>query len=110
MKTIEEQINGMIPEWVRLIKSLKPTIGDDYRAYDDCDGDDDSTPSMLVTVGFTPETEDKDCSWSYQTGDNSYTGGAYGHPHWGVVAIHRKSNSNEVANEIAEEIGNLIAQ
>ena len=33
-------------------------------------------PSIDLTIGFDPE----DNSWSFQTGDNSYTGGAYGYP------------------------------
>ena len=107
MKTIEEQINGMVPEWTKLVKSLKPTIGDDYRATDD-PGDD--TPAMCLTVGFTQETEDENSSWSYQTGDNSFTGGAYGHPHWAVVTVTRTCKSSDVADEIAEQISELVWQ
>ena len=48
-----------------LIKALKPSIMDDYRAWEGA-----SLPSMQVTIGWNPE----DGSWDYQTGDNSYTG------------------------------------
>src|SRR5688572_73783 len=106
MKTIDQQIDPLIPEWTRLFKALKRDIGDDYRASDD---PDDNTPGMQVTIGFTPETEDNDASWSYQTGDNSYTGGAYSHPHWAVVSLYRRSNSRSLAEDCASQIAELIA-
>ena len=84
-------------EWARLLRSLKPDIGDDYRA-----SDDDMLPGMQVTFGVTLG-EDGFLSWSYQTGDNSYTGGAYGHPVWAVVSLYRRSNSRELAKEAMEE-------
>lgn len=106
MQTIEEQLTAMVPEWTKLIKSLIPEIGDDYRASDD---PEDDTPGMSVTVGFTPESEDKDASWHYQTGDNSYSGGAYGHANWGVVSIYRDSKPSEIAEDIANQIGESLA-
>ncbi len=105
MKTLEQQVDGMIPEWVRLFKALKQDIGDDYRASDD---PEDNTPGMCVTIGFTPESEDNDASWSYQTGDNSYSGGAYSHPHWAVVSLYRRSNCKELANDCASQIYDAI--
>jgi len=106
MKTIEEQLNEMIPQWNKLIAALIPNICDEYRASDD---PEDDTPGMSVTIGFTPETEDRDASWSYQTGDNSYSGGAYGHENWGVVSIYRDSKPSEVAEDIANQIGESLA-
>ena len=84
-----------------LVKSLKNDIGDEYRAYED-----DTTPSMLVTIGVDPETGD----WSYQTGDNSYTGGAYSFQYWGVTGINRRSNSRSVAKELLEQIAEQVSQ
>ena len=109
MTTIDKQIDSLIPQWTRLLKELKKEIADDYRASDD---PDDDKPGMCVTIGFTPaddETE-KDCSWSYQTGDNSFTGGAYGHPHWGVIYLYRRSNSRELAKDAADQIADLCFQ
>lgn len=103
---IGAQLDTLVPEWTKLIASLIPDIDDDYRASDD---PEDDTPGMSVTVGFTPESEDKDASWSYQTGDNSFTGGAYGHRNWGVVSIYRDSKPSEVAEDIASQIGESLA-
>lgn len=107
MKTPETQVKQLKSEWRLLLKSLKPDIADEYRASEDSD---DDTPGMQITIGFTPATEDSDESWSYQTGDNSFTGGAYGHHFWGVVSLYRRSNCRELANQIAEEILDAIAQ
>lgn len=92
-------IKSVLVEWTRLLKSLKKDIGNDYRASDD---PDDETPGMQVTFGVTIK-EDGSLSWSYQTGDNSYTGGAYGHPYWGVVSLYRRSRSREVAEEAMDD-------
>lgn len=84
-------------ELVALLKFLKTTIGDDYRA----EGwEEDKTPSMTVTVGCNTSTGD----WSYQTGDNSFTGGAYHYPTWAVVTLTRRSNSNDLAADILDQL------
>lgn len=56
----------------------------------------------------TAESEDRDASWGYQTGDNSFTGGAYSHPHWAVIYLYRDSSAEELASEAAEQIAELI--
>lgn len=104
MKTIEQQLTPMVREWRKLFVALKKDIGDEYRA-----DEQDDRPGMSVTIGFTPESEDKDASWSYQTGDNSFSGGAYGHPHWAVISLYRTSNSTELANDCADQIAELVS-
>lgn len=89
-----------LAELTPLIVALKKTIGDDYRASDD---PSDDTPAMELTVGANEAGE-----WSYQTGDNSYTGGAYGFPHWAVVTLTRRCNSREVAREIQSQLADLM--
>jgi len=84
-----------ITELSALIRAIKPTIMDDYRA-----SDDDTLPCVDLTIGWTPVSGD----WNYQTGDNSYTGGAYFHPVWGIVTIYRRSNSRELARDIREQL------
>ena len=102
---ITEPTEEMIADWTKLLKALQGDIGDDYRCSDD---PDDDTPGMCVTFGFTPEDEEQDASWSYQTGDNSYTGGAYGHPFWGVVCLYRDSDPAELARDAASEIAESV--
>ena len=87
-----------------LLIQLKPTIGDDYRATDD---PDDDKPGMAVTVGATV-TDDGGISWSYQTGDNSFTGGAYGHATWGIGYLYRRSNCADLANQLVDEIADQL--
>lgn len=105
LPSLDAQLADCEPQWTSLVASLIPDICDDYRATDE---PDDETPGMMLTIGFTPATPDKDASWHYQTGDNSFTGGAYGHPHWAVVSLYRDSVPSEVAEEIASQIGELI--
>lgn len=82
-----------------LLISLKSDIGDDYRADDDSD-----YPSMSVTIGA-----DGKGGWSYQTGDNSYTGGAYGYPHWAVITLDRRSNCADLAHDVLDQLADLVS-
>lgn len=84
-----------IKEITALLIALKPDIADDYRCTDD---PDDDTPGMLVTVATTDGG-----AWSYQTGDNSYTGGCYHYRYWSVIYLHRDSNCRELAREAYAE-------
>jgi hypothetical protein len=81
-----------------LVRSLKPTILDDYRSPGT--DPDDTIPSMDLTIGWSPDDGD----WSYQTGDNSFTGGAYLHPIWAVTTIDRRINSREVARDLRDQL------
>ena len=80
-----------------LLIALKPDIADEYRCSDDSD---DNTPGIVVTIGANGIGKD----WSYQTGDNSYTGGAYGFPYWAVVYLNRRSDCNQLAKEAIDEL------
>jgi len=91
-----------VSELKALFVALKKHIGDDYRASDDLD---DNTPAMSITIGANERGE-----WNYQTGDNSYTGGAYGFPHWAVVTLERRSNSKELAKEVQDQLSDSMAQ
>lgn len=88
-------------EIAELVAALIPEIGDEYRATDD---PEDTEPGMCLTIG----TDDEAASWSYQTGDNSYTGGAYGSPHWAVVYLSRESDPAVVAREACEELAEML--
>lgn len=107
MQTLDQQLDSLLPDWQKLVASLIPEIADDYRATDDAD---DNTPGMCLTIGFTPESDSRDCSWSYQTGDNSFSGGAYFHANWAVVYLYRNSDAAEIAKEIADQLGELVNQ
>lgn len=89
-----------IKEIRALLIELKKQIRDDYRASDD---PEDKTPGIQVTIGANEKGE-----WNYQTGDNSYTGGAYGFPHWGIAYLYRKSNSTQLARDVIDEIASGI--
>lgn len=71
-----------------LLVALKKQIGDEYRS-----------EGMDVTFGY-----DGGDDWGWQTGDNSFTGGAYGYQNWYVITLTRKSNSRELAKEVVESL------
>jgi hypothetical protein len=89
----------VIAEWARLLTSLKADI-DPAGPFADGDGED--IPALDVTFGVTV-CDDGNLSWGYQTGDNSFTGGAYGHPYWGVVYLTRDADVMEIARAAMEE-------
>ena len=41
--------------------------------------------------------------WNYQTGDNSFTGNAYGLKHWAVIYISTDSETREVFDDVIEQ-------
>jgi len=86
-----------------LLISLKPTIYDDYRAREEA-----ILPSLAVTIGakITPDGID----WSFQTGDNSYSGGAYFYSDWGICDLYRRDNCTALASDIVEQFLDLWAQ
>jgi len=88
-----------------LLIALKPQIDDDYRAFaHDAEDKENSLPSMLVTIAC-----DGKGGWSYQTGDNSFTGGAYSYPYWALVSLERRSNSTELARQAVSDLADEIA-
>lgn len=103
MNITEREYKRLENQVCLLLKSLKPDIGDEYRACED-----DDCPGMCVTIGVTPQP-DGYLQWSFQTGDNSFTGGAYGHHHWGVVYLYRRSNCKALAHDCVNEIADSIA-
>lgn len=85
---------------VRHIAAQVPRKSDsDARAYIDTYRGD-YLPSIDLTIGWDPETGD----WGYQTGDNSYTGGAYGYPVWAVTSIYRRQDSRAVARDLIDQL------
>jgi len=97
----KEQI--IVNQWAALLRLLKRDIADDYRCTDDAE---DDKPGMLVTFAINTDGE-----WAYQTGCNSFTGGAYGFLYWGLAYLDRRSNCKELAqsafNEAAEQLEQL---
>lgn len=98
---LDRALDERIKEWTELLAALIPDIQDDYRA-----SEDDDTPGMLVTIG----TNDEASEWAYQTGDNSYTGGAYGYQHWAIIYLYRDSVPADLAEDAASQIADLICQ
>ena len=80
-------------EMINLAKALIPEIGDEYRA-----SEEDTEPSMQVTIGADAE------GWNYQSGDNSFTGGAYGYDTWAVGYLYRNTDPEDFADSIIDKL------
>jgi len=66
----------------------------------------DSDACLDVTFGLS--IKDGEYSWGYQTGDNSFTGGAYGHPNWSVVSLSRDTDCDELAEEVIAQYDDVV--
>ena len=84
-----------------LIDYVKSTIDPEWDEYE---GEEEIAYNDL-TIGMNPAGE-----WSFQTGDNSFTGGAYGYPHWAVVSITEDSDPAEVFQDICDQLADLMEQ
>jgi hypothetical protein len=89
----------MRKELESLFKSLKTLISEDTLV----ETGDGYRKGLDVTVGFTVE-DSGEISWDYQTGDNSFSGAAYGHPHWVTTTLFPQPNSQELAKEVLDQI------
>jgi hypothetical protein len=69
--------------------------------------DDENENSLQITLGYT-FNEDGSFSWNIQTGDNSYTGNAYGHKEpWLVTEIFSGSTVNDIMMEFKLQLNSI---
>ena len=83
-----------IQDIVDTLNVLQQCIEDDF-----CVDVDDPKPGMLVTIATTDGDH-----WTYQTGDLSFFGNAYGHRHKSVLYLYRDSNLQELAQTAVDEL------
>lgn len=62
----------------------------------------DNETCFQITFGATLREDSFD--WGWQSGDNSFSGAAYFHPHWAVVYLTPDSNLAEVAEDACQQI------
>ena len=116
MKSIEQWINNdckdckeeefcqacyneakMKHEVSELLRALIPYIDDDCM-------DEDGEPILQVTIASNDGDE-----WSYQTGDNSFTGSCYHYHHWGVGYLTKDTDCDEQAEYMVDQVFEGIA-
>ena len=108
VRKLLKQLPSLRQELYSLLVAIKKdadwrTLRRDFR-----DDPDDSTPYIDVTIGCTFDFTEGCITWSYQTGDNSFTGGAYSHPEWFTTSILSRSNCEDLAKDLIEEIEGRI--
>jgi hypothetical protein len=89
-------------ELLDFLKSAKKDIG----KYDLIVTGDGLKPGFDFTFGF--KITDDGISWNYQTGDNSFTGGAYGFPIWVTACLMRRTNLKQLVNDIVDDLQNQV--
>jgi hypothetical protein len=104
--TILADIPQLRKDLYELFTTLKKGIGPD----DFVETGDGEIPGVDVTIGCTFDFDKGEIDWAYQTGDNSYTGGAYGHPEWFTCSVMKRTNCKELANDIINEIHDRIQE
>lgn len=83
-----------------------------YQELEPCDCADECQCDAINEIQVTIACDDGLTEWTYQTGDNSYTGSCYHYPHWGVGYVSKwtEGSFDELANEIVEEMLDSAAQ
>ena len=71
----------------------------------EADPESDEWLGMDLTVA----TDDGWNEWSYQTGDNSYTGGCYFFHHWAVVTYYGDETADDMVASVLDQLGELTA-
>jgi len=69
----------------------------------DCIELDEDKPSMEITLAADST------GYALQTGDNSFTGPAYGFQHWAVVWLYSDSNCLDLAKDLIEQVKELAS-
>ena len=98
MQTITEQSSPMTPEVYYDIKNFIFSNIDTFRK----DAEEYEYIDITIAVSDNGDT------WNYQTGDNSYTGGAYSLPHWAVTSIYPDTDPLELYDEIIDQLEDLL--
>ena len=91
----DEQLAENFEHLADIIAAIQKEISDEYRAYPE-----DDEPGIALTLGWNGKL---DGDWNIQTGDNSFTGVAYGYLYWGIGAVYRDSNPEEVAQNLIKD-------
>ena len=97
-------MNKIYKDLITLIEDVKADISDEYRAYPD-----DEEPGIQLTVAANTMHGFENGEWSFQTGDNSFTGSAYHFQHWAVLGIYRDTDANDAARDIVDQLEELMS-
>lgn len=92
-------------------KEISTDVYNDIRAFIDMNIEDwQKDAEEFEYIDLTVAISDDGSKWNYQTGDNSFTGGAYSLPIWGVTSIYPNSTAEAVASEIINQIEDQFFQ
>lgn len=98
-KTLLRQLPSLRREFYCLLRAVKEEHVGQWPT------DEEGFKGVQLTIGCTLEDP---VQWGWQTGDNSYTGGAYGHPDWFTVWAYPGCNCKNLADDLVQEIKGRI--
>lgn len=107
---LQQQLPSLRKELYNLLLQVKRNQNWRSLRKDFTDYAGDGPAYIDITIGCTFNWEDGEITWNYQTGDNSCTGGAYGHPEWFTASILSRSNCKEIADDLIRDISNRIVE
>lgn len=103
-----KQLPSLRQELYTLLVAIKKDFDWKWLTRNSDFADSDSPAYVDVTIGCTFDFEEGAISWNYQTGDSSFTGGAYGHPEWFTTSLLSRSNCKDLAKDLTDEIESRI--
>jgi hypothetical protein len=103
-----EKFDLMLVQIGEFLDSFIPKILFWTEEVDQDDPDGEPFRSVEFTIGYSINPETGDHTWDYQTGDNSYTGGAYRHPDWLLATITPDCTSAEVISQLRDHHNSIM--
>lgn len=91
--------------------NLKPTVEDMITIIQAVQEDltqwDLEETDITFATDFIQDPVTGSIEWTFQTGDNSYTGSCYSYAHWAIGTIDKETSPKELALDIVDQLEEL---
>ena len=87
---------------IQVIAGIIEEMKKEVERYDDIDYND-----ITIATDFEQDPVTGMFEWTFQTGDNSYTGSCYGYNHWAVGQVDSETDANELAKDLINQLEEL---
>lgn len=102
---LSTEVQTDIREFLQIVEVVTPF---DVNGGCECGSGDEDCECRVMEL--TVACNDDGTQWDYQTGDNSFTGGAYSLPHWAVVYLSHRSDRDAVTEDVITELESLLPE
>lgn len=100
-------MNNRLPEpneVKALINSLIEMSRLENNFYSNDEHEDSEMDTLTIGTNFEINEFTNKCEWGFQTGDNSYSGGAYAYRHWAVIEYDLNSDPDELTDNLIDQL------